>query len=196
MREDARATPVHLQRRSRGRSRCRRGGRSRCRRGGRSRCRRRGRFRCRRRGRHLLLSRLGDVPLQGAAILGDEFSLRVRIAVGDVDAPLLARRQRCSAVSAAVSTTERALQPAERRRERHGPWISCNPGSSAFISVHQRSSALISAHHLQAGRQCPIGLRHEGGDLEVALHDKAEGGRLARAEADRRVCQPLDPVAH
>ena len=146
MREDARATPVHLQRRSRGRSRCRRGGRSRCRRGGRSRCRRRGRFRCRRRGRHLLLSRLGDVPLQGAAILGDEFSLRVRIAVGDVDAPLLARRQRCSAVSAAVSTTERALQPAERRRERHGPWISCNPGSSAFISVHQRSSALISAH--------------------------------------------------
>ena len=165
MREDARATPVHLQRRSRGRSRCRR------------------------RRRHLLHSRFGDVPLQGAAVLGDEFGLRVRIAVGDVDAPLLARLQRCSAVSAA----ERALQPAERP----SPWVSfCNPGSSALISAHQRSSALISAQHLQAGRQCPVRLRHEGGDLEVALHDEAEGGRLARAEADRRVCQPLDPVAH
>ena len=115
MREDARATPVHLQRRSRGRSRCRR------------------------RRRHLLHSRFGDVPLQGAAVLGDEFGLRVRIAVGEVDAPLLARLQRCSAVSAA----ERALQPAERP----SPWVSfCNPGSSALISAHQRSSALISAH--------------------------------------------------
>ena len=115
MREDARATPVHLQRRSRGRSRCRR------------------------RRRHLLHSRFGDVPLQGAAVLGDEFGLRVRIAVGDVNAPLLARLQRCSAVSAA----ERALQPAERP----SPWVSfCNPGSSALISAHQRSSALISAH--------------------------------------------------
>ena len=111
MREDARATPVHLQRRSRGRSRCRR------------------------RRHHLLHSRFGDVPLQGAAVLGEEFGLRVRIAVGDVNAPLLARLQRCSAVSAA----ERALQPAERP----SPWVSfCNPGSSALISAHQRSSAL------------------------------------------------------
>ena len=179
MREDARATPVHLQRRSRGRSRCRR------------------------RRRHLLHSRFGDVPLQGAAVLGDEFGLRVRIAVGDVDAPLFARLQRCSAVSAA----ERALQPARsarvpgsvsviRAHQRSSALISAHQRSSALISAHQRSSALISAQHLQAGRQRPVRLGHEGGDLEVALHDEAEGGRLAWAEADRRVCQPLDPVAH